>query len=360
MRKLVKNMIITVSVVGCMTFSVFADIKFSDIDNHWARKFITDLTNRNIIAGYPDGTFKPDNDITVLEFTALALKGKNISIPKTDIWYQGILDAAMTEGIILEGEFKTDEYNEPIERGEMARIVVRALKENKLVWDTQFSDDSNIPSELKGYIKKANKLGIINGYPDNTFRDGNATRAEASTMISQMLNIMENKENKTVEEDKTESSEQKTIEEQEKQEEKVEEKGRFIEPEFEIRYEETGYGSNYFSIYIANKEAYKASRDVYKARFVCTNYNELNTIWGRDFYGDGHWIKQDRTYWKDVSKYAFWALRKVHRTEPNDNSEFNIKEGMNIDLKITIKNETTGEQKDYYETVVVKKVDWQY
>lgn len=354
-----KRAIITVSVLGCMTFSAFAGTNLSDIEGHWANTFITDLTNRQIISGYPDGTFRPNSNITISEFTVLALKGGHVSIPKTDVWYQGVVDAAMTEGIILEGEFVneygTDKYNKSIERGEMARIVVRTLKEEESAGDTKFSDDNNIPNELKGYIKKANELGIINGYTDESFKyDGQATRAEASTMISKMLEIMENgKVSEPAEKPET------LVEEEKEDKEDIVKKDGFVEPVFEVRYEETGWGSNYFSIYILNKDEYTKSGHEYKAKFVCTNYPELNTIYGRDFYGDGGWIKQDGKYWKDISEHAFWALRRVHRIEANNDSKFNVEQGMKIELTITIKDETTGKQKDYYETVVVKKVDWQ-
>jgi hypothetical protein len=34
---------------------------FPDLQNHWSRPFVEALTAQNIIAGYPDGTFRPDN-----------------------------------------------------------------------------------------------------------------------------------------------------------------------------------------------------------------------------------------------------------------------------------------------------------
>lgn len=37
---------------------------FSDIDGHWAQEAINQAANEGIISGYPDGTFRPDNNIT--------------------------------------------------------------------------------------------------------------------------------------------------------------------------------------------------------------------------------------------------------------------------------------------------------
>ena len=42
--------------------------KFSDVPaNHWASGYVNWATNNNIIGGYPDGTFKPDNNVTMAE-----------------------------------------------------------------------------------------------------------------------------------------------------------------------------------------------------------------------------------------------------------------------------------------------------
>ena len=44
---------------------------FSDINNHWARPFIEALADRNIISGYENGTYKPEQAVTRAEFAAL-------------------------------------------------------------------------------------------------------------------------------------------------------------------------------------------------------------------------------------------------------------------------------------------------
>ena len=40
---------------------------FSDISNHWARSYIERVEKNGLVSGYEDGTFKPDNNVTVLE-----------------------------------------------------------------------------------------------------------------------------------------------------------------------------------------------------------------------------------------------------------------------------------------------------
>lgn len=161
--------------------------KFGDMQNHWSVEWVANLEGLGIISGYGDGTFRPNANITVAEFTALVLKAKGVSIPKTQPWYEGIIYAAMDEKIILRGEFNNYD-KQLISRGEMARMVVRAMGESPASGSTKFKDDSKMPSTIKGFVKTATEYGIINGYPDGTFRhDGNATRAEASTIIAKMI-----------------------------------------------------------------------------------------------------------------------------------------------------------------------------
>ncbi|QXM05261.1 S-layer homology domain-containing protein [Crassaminicella indica] len=157
-----------------------------DIATHWAKNFIAQLVKDGVFSGYPDGTFRPDANIKVSEFTVLVLKANKIEIEKAEgVWYQGVVNTAINHGIIKRGEF--DNYDRYINRGEMTRMIIRALNENPSTGKTHFADDSQIPSHLKGYVKKAVELGIIGGYPDNTFKPfGNATRAESTVVIQKM------------------------------------------------------------------------------------------------------------------------------------------------------------------------------
>ena len=41
-------------------------LAFRDTKNHWSSEYVTVLNSKNIINGYEDDTFKPDNNITQL------------------------------------------------------------------------------------------------------------------------------------------------------------------------------------------------------------------------------------------------------------------------------------------------------
>ena len=49
----------------------YGDSTYSDISNHWARSYINTYAKSGYVQGYPDGTFKPDNEVTRAEFVKI-------------------------------------------------------------------------------------------------------------------------------------------------------------------------------------------------------------------------------------------------------------------------------------------------
>jgi hypothetical protein len=65
--------------------SPFEDNSFSDIEGHWANKYINSAAQKGWVSGYPDGTFKPDQAITRAEFMTLVNKVLERKVLKEDI-----------------------------------------------------------------------------------------------------------------------------------------------------------------------------------------------------------------------------------------------------------------------------------
>ncbi len=63
-----------VIVVSCLTQRSVGRDMFSDIAQHWARECIEALAQRDLISGYPNGTFRPLGVVTRAEFAALMPK----------------------------------------------------------------------------------------------------------------------------------------------------------------------------------------------------------------------------------------------------------------------------------------------
>ncbi len=59
--------------------------KFTDIFGHWAEKYITSSENKGWIKGYPDMTFKPEQDITRAEAMTLINNVLDRAVPEENI-----------------------------------------------------------------------------------------------------------------------------------------------------------------------------------------------------------------------------------------------------------------------------------
>ena len=56
---------------------------YNDVSkDFWAEDSINQLSDRKIFSGYPDGTFRPQNNITIAEFLAILMKviGENVDV----------------------------------------------------------------------------------------------------------------------------------------------------------------------------------------------------------------------------------------------------------------------------------------
>ncbi len=178
--------------------------RFTDMGSHWADVTIGKLIELGVINGYGDGTFRPDNTITRAEFSTIVRKAfkydeviGNSFDDTSNHWAKNEVHTLVVSGVIDKAEYG-DLYmpDKNITRIEMAKMIVRAVGLGEQAVDmagnnTKFVDNADIPSADRGYIIIASDNGIINGYPDLTFKPyGEATRAEASTMVINALDYL--------------------------------------------------------------------------------------------------------------------------------------------------------------------------
>jgi hypothetical protein len=83
-------------------------VNLTDIANHWSRQYVTLGVQNGAMAGYPDGTFKPDNQVTRAEAVTLMSNSSQRSlqplgsvnfddVPANHWAYKYIMNAAMPE-----------------------------------------------------------------------------------------------------------------------------------------------------------------------------------------------------------------------------------------------------------------------
>lgn len=174
------------------------NVKLTDISGHWAAGDIKQLTAVGAIEGYPDGSFKPNNNITRAEFLkvlvrALKLEAKTGKIfnDTSNHWAKDYISTAAAYGITGGYSDKAFGPNDPITREQMVVMIVKALKLTMVDEEISFTDKSDISQWAISAINTAEKNGIIAGYQDNLFMpSANATRAEAVTVIIKAIALL--------------------------------------------------------------------------------------------------------------------------------------------------------------------------
>ena len=141
--------ILTLALAGAMflgaSVTSFAAGTFTDLNGSYYEEDVENLVNLGIINGYPDKTFKAENSITRAEVCTVVTK-------------------AMSPGI-----------------EKMADAV-----------DSGFPDLKTSTLWAANYINYATAMGVINGYPDKTFKaSNNVTYNELSAMIIRGMGIKE-------------------------------------------------------------------------------------------------------------------------------------------------------------------------
>jgi hypothetical protein len=113
---------------------------FDDTANHWARQFIATAAANGVVSGYSETAFGPDDPITREQMTVMIVKAAGLKAGSS----------------------------QPV----------------------SFKDGEQISSWAAEAVSVSASQGIVNGYPDSTFRPrGTATRAEAVTVIAQTQKI---------------------------------------------------------------------------------------------------------------------------------------------------------------------------
>lgn len=175
-------------------------VGFDDVsEDHWAHGAIGTAVAKGYVDGYPDGTFKPNQDVTRAEFVRMLADAMKLpSSQGGSPWYQPFVAVLMEYDVLLASDF--DDYKAPISRLEIMRLVARGLDRETQYegymdafsglynGDLPFIDYRDMADEDLPYIALAYGSGIMNGYPDASMGlHKTATRAEAVVMIENFL-----------------------------------------------------------------------------------------------------------------------------------------------------------------------------
>ena len=178
---------------------LMADVRpipqISDISGSWAKDLIIRMSAMRIVNGYPDGRYLPEKGVSRAEFVTLLTKtlgwaqqapgtGFGDDIPE---WAAGSIGAAVNRGIVQgypDGTFRPDKN---ISRAEMAVIMDKALDLPDSSQPSNYTDWRDIQSWAIQAIRDTKVTGIMEGN-EGLFRPNDtANRAEAAAVMSRIL-----------------------------------------------------------------------------------------------------------------------------------------------------------------------------
>ncbi|MGB7084826.1 MAG: S-layer homology domain-containing protein [Phormidesmis sp.] len=180
-----------------------AQTRFSDVQSsYWANQYVQSLTNANIISGFPDGTFRPDEQMTRAQFASILSGGFSqpaIREPVTfsdvpaDHWAANAIAAAYTRGFLSGYPDGTFGLDQPITRLEVLVSLTNGLGLERTGETAEllatFSDRNNIPDWATEAIATATARQLVVNYPtvQQLNPQRNATRAEIAAIAHQAL-----------------------------------------------------------------------------------------------------------------------------------------------------------------------------
>ncbi|WP_418790803.1 phosphodiester glycosidase family protein [Phosphitispora sp. TUW77] len=169
--------------------------QFTDISGSWAEDLIIRMSAAKIINGYPDERFLPGKGVTRAEFVTLLTKtlgwtqetSGTMFIDEIPDWAAGSIGAAVNRGIVQgypDGTFKS---NKNISRAEMAVIMDKALSLPDSSQPSNYSDWRNIQPWAIQAIRDTKVTGIMEGNQGLFRPNDTANRAEAAVVMSRIL-----------------------------------------------------------------------------------------------------------------------------------------------------------------------------
>ena len=186
--------------------SQFSSTLFSDLGiNFWASPFIQALVERNVITGFPDGTFRPNQPVKRAEFATMLQKAFNqnpvrqlnpggfADVP-TNYWASSAIREAYETGFMSGYPGNLFEPNQEILKVQAIVALTNGLglireDASNDILATYYSDAFSIPNYATNSVFAATKANMVVNYPDVGVLNpvGILTRAETAALIYQAL-----------------------------------------------------------------------------------------------------------------------------------------------------------------------------
>ncbi|MFM9328024.1 S-layer homology domain-containing protein [Paenibacillus mesotrionivorans] len=189
------------------TYSVvYHPLEFADAAGHWGKSAINDMGSRMVIEGVGADRFEPERDITRAEFAAILVKGLGLrlnayqSAPFSDVartdWYAQVVQTAYDYKLIAGYEDGSFRPEVKITRQEAMNIMAKAMRitglKNKLQGTADvlagYQDQTAIASWAYEAAADCVAGGLISGRSAESIAPvANITRAEVAAIVQRLL-----------------------------------------------------------------------------------------------------------------------------------------------------------------------------
>lgn len=180
---------ITLSAILLAPVSIFAK-DFTDVNkNDWFYSTVNELSDKGIINGYEDNTFKPQRPVSYAEFLTLlnnaigTKQAPDYTNPKE--WYKPTFTYLQNKGVIT----NIANPNQTISRNEMAKYLSLGLEKLKnqkpnTTAPINIKDFNSIPAEYKDFVANTVNAGLVKGDEFQNFNGSKSlTRSETAVII---------------------------------------------------------------------------------------------------------------------------------------------------------------------------------
>ncbi len=174
---------------------------FSDVStDYWARDYIEGLAQSNIISGFGDGTFRPNEPVTRAQFAAILRQAFLQSQPTTaqafkDVpagyWATGAIAASRSAGFLSGYPDNTFKPNDRILRVQALVSLANGLKypAGNPQSLSNYKDADTVPAYARPSAAAAAQANLVVSYPalDQISPNRAASRAEVAAFVYQAL-----------------------------------------------------------------------------------------------------------------------------------------------------------------------------
>lgn len=192
---------------------------FTDINEvSWASSTIQAVSDKGLINGYEDGTFRAKNNVTYSEAMVMIYnlmdKTGNLKASATNTlpiyqsvlntykiptWSQSTVAYGLSAQILMAADlpkFTTNGVSNPATRQDVAVMFGRALSEKYDIYagtGVNYNDIWRISDEAMPYVDLLTRLGIVTGDDNGNFNPtANITRAEMAVMMNKTYDLLTN------------------------------------------------------------------------------------------------------------------------------------------------------------------------